>query len=162
MTITFPQHLRGRTSGALKQIRQNGITTAGGGYVDLESMKKRIVAEGGQIYFSHNEPAGVFMSTLEKTQENIKDTTDAICEAGARLVEMAKSVNKQMADVTGKVRDGSEKLSVAIDKMMKITGRHDFAETVAMTESLVSSLERLAVLEEKGLLDKVMKAMATN
>ena len=43
--------------------------------------------------------------------------------------------------------------------MMKIAGRGDFAETVRLTESLVESLERLAVLEEKGLLDKVMRAM---
>jgi hypothetical protein len=40
-----------------------------------------------------------------------------------------------------------------------VAGRGDFAETVKLTVTLVDSLERLAELEEKGLLDKVMKAM---
>ena len=75
------------------------------------------------------------------------------------MVNAAREANKQMSDVTGKFRDGTEKLSFAIDKLMKVAGRGDFEKTVELTESLVSSLERLAVLEEKGLLDKVMKAM---
>lgn len=65
-----------------------------------------------------------------------------------------------MADVTGKFRSGTEHLGVAIDKMMKVVGRGDYEKTVQLTRTLVDSLERLAVLEEKGLLDKVMRAMS--
>ena len=89
----------------------------------------------------------------------INENADAILAAGRKLVDTARDANKNMADVTGKFRDGTEKLGNAIDKLMKVAGRGDFAETVKMTESLVDSLERLAILEEKGLLDKVMRAM---
>ena len=75
------------------------------------------------------------------------------------MVEAANEANKQMASVTGKFRSGTEHLGVAIDKLMKVAGRPDYEQTVKLTDSLVDSLERLAVLEEKGLLDKVMSAM---
>lgn len=99
------------------------------------------------------------METLERTKVQIEENTDAIEASAGKLVQTATEANKKMADVTGKFRDGTERLGNAIDKLMKIAGRGDFAETVKLTESLVDSLERLAALEEKGLLDKVMKAM---
>ena len=99
------------------------------------------------------------MEALENTRQQITENAEAILSAGGKLVDAAKNANKQMAEVTGKFRDGTERLGNAIDKLMKIAGRGDFAETVKMTESLVDSLERLAILEEKGLLDKVMRAM---
>ena len=99
------------------------------------------------------------MDALESTKQQINENADAILAAGRKLVDTARDANKNMADVTGKFRDGTEKLGNAIDKLMKVAGRGDFAETVKMTESLVDSLERLAILEEKGLLDKVMRAM---
>ena len=99
------------------------------------------------------------METLDRTKQQLEENTDAILGAGRKLVDAAKDANKQMADVTGKFREGTERLGLAIDKLMKIAGRGDFAETVQLTESLVQSLERLAVLEDKGLLEKVMKAM---
>ena len=99
------------------------------------------------------------METLDRTKQQIEENTEAILSSGRKLVDAAKDANKQMADVTGKFRDGTERLGNAIDKLMKVAGRGDFAETVKLTESLVDSLERLAALEEKGLLDKVMRAM---
>ncbi len=99
------------------------------------------------------------MQSLETTKLQLDDSTEAILASGRKLVETAKTANKQMADVTGKFRDGTDKLASAIDKLMKVAGRGDFAETVRHTITLVDSLERLAVLEEKGLLDKVMRAM---
>lgn len=99
------------------------------------------------------------MEALDRTKRQIEENTEAILSSGRKLVDTAKDANKQMADVTGKFRDGTERLGNAIDKLMKVAGRGDFAETVKLTESLVDSLERLAVLEEKGLLDKVMRAM---
>lgn len=99
------------------------------------------------------------MSNLDTAKDRIDETTEAIRVSAVKMVETAREANKTMNDVSGKMRDGSEKLAVAIDKMMKIAGRGDFAETVRLTESLVSSLERLADLEQRGLLDKVMRAM---
>ncbi len=99
------------------------------------------------------------MTTLEDTKTQINENTEAIQAAAHRLVGAAKDANKQMADVTGKFRAGTEHLGVAIDKMMKIAGRGDYEKTVQLTCLLVDSLDRLAVLEEKGLLDKVMRAM---
>ncbi len=100
------------------------------------------------------------MTELAKAKQQIDESTEAILASGHRLVDVAKDANKKMADVTGRFRDGTERLGSAIDKLMKIAGRADYAETVKLTESLVDSLERLASLEERGLLDKVMKAMA--
>jgi len=77
------------------------------------------------------------------------------------MVEAAEAATKQLAGVTGKLRDGTEKLGVAMSKFAAITNNADFAKTAATAESLVSSLERLAELHKSGMLDKVMSAMAT-
>jgi hypothetical protein len=110
-------------------------------------------------HFQKTEPAGEFMEALEHTKKMIDDNTDSIANAALKLVTSAKEANKQMADVTGKFRASTEHLSVAIDKLMKVAGRGDYEKTVQLTCTLVDSLERLAVLEEKGLLDRVMRAM---
>ena len=157
MAIIYPSHCKGVTAGALRQIQQQGFTTASGGLFATQKVNNMINAKG--IYFSHTEQAGVFMENLNSTKQKIEENTEAIFASGRKLVETAKDANKQMAEVTGKFRDGTERLSNAIDKLMKVAERGDFAETVRLTESLVESLERLAVLEEKGMLDKVMRAM---
>lgn len=99
------------------------------------------------------------MTQLSEVKQHVEDGADAIFKAGAQLVAVAKEANKNMADVTGKFRDGTAKLGDAIDKMNKVAERGDFANTVKLVESLVTSLERLSVLEEKGVLVKVMSAM---
>lgn len=155
MPIIFPQQCRGITAGALREIKRNGFTHASGGFFSEDAIKSFTPDH----YFVKREPAGAYMDALEKTQQTINDNTDAIQASAKRLVESAVDANKQMHHVSGKFREGTEKLGVAIDKFMKIASRGDFAETVKLTESFVDSMERLAVLEEKGLLDKVMKAM---
>ena len=89
------------------------------------------------------------MEAMTQTKQNIEETRDAILAASRSMVDAAQVSNKQISDVTGKMRDGSEKLGVAIDKMMKIAGRQDFAETVRLTQSFVDSLERLAALDDR-------------
>ncbi len=125
----------------------------------MKRVRHILVHETG-IFFDKREPAGKFMEALERTKQQIDDNTQAIALAANRLVELARESNKQVADVTGKFRDQTERLSNAIDKLAKVAGRGDYAETVRLTTQLVESLERLAALEEKGLLDKVMRAMA--
>ena len=157
MAIIYPSNCKGVTAGALRQIKQQGFTTASGGLFSIDNVTGMVNEQ--KVYFSQTEPAGVFMENLTSTKQKIEENTEAIFASGRKLVETAKDANKQMAEVTGKFRDGTERLSNAIDKLMKVAERGDFAETVRLTESLVESLERLAVLEEKGLLDKVMRAM---
>ena len=99
------------------------------------------------------------MGTIENAVESLDKAKKSLFEASKEFQESAKSAAKGALDASGKLRDGSEKLGTALDKLMKVSGRADFAETVRLTASLVESLERLAALEEKGLLDKVMKAM---
>ena len=99
------------------------------------------------------------MESLENTKKQIEENAKAIRESALTLTTSAREANVQMTEVTRKFRDGTEKLGVAMDKLLKIANNGDFAETVRLTGTLVDSLERLAVLEEKGLLDKVMTAM---
>ena len=65
------------------------------------------------------------MDTLEKTRKQIEDSTDAIATSGRKLVEVAKDANKQMAEVAGKFREGSDHLAHAINKMMARADRHE-------------------------------------
>ena len=100
------------------------------------------------------------MSVLEKTKEDAEALTDALLKSTTAMVEQARESYKQLNDVNGKMRDGAEKLGLAIDKFNKIAGNTSFAETARQAESLVNSLERLAELEKSGMLDRVMKAMS--
>mgnify|MGYP000866548586 CR=1 FL=1 len=160
MAIIFPSHCRNVTSGALRELKQKGATTASGGYFTPKYITN-LVATDAIGYFNKVEPAGVFMDSLEQTKKHIDENTDAICAASVKLVDAAKDANKRMAEVNGKFREGTERIGNALDKLAKVVERSDFAETVRLTESLVQSLERLAVLEDRGMLDKVMKAMRT-
>lgn len=158
MPIILPETCRVTTAGALREIAKQGYTFASGGLVSGEYIDRLMVGNPGN-FFRFTEPAGIFMDKLEQTKQQIEENTEAIRRSSYALVDTAKEANKAMTDVSGKMRDGADKLSFAIDKMLKVTGRGDFGQVVALTESLVDSLERLAVLEQKGLLDKVMQAM---
>lgn len=159
MPIIYPARCREATSGKLKQIQRNGYTDDGSlmsvGYLRTLFADHRFIS----WYFSKIEPAGIFMEALENTKKQIEENAKAIRESAMTLTTSAREANVQMTEVTRKFRDGTEKLGVAMDKLLKIANNGDFAETVRLTGTLVDSLERLAVLEEKGLLDKVMTAM---
>lgn len=157
MAIIFPDACRGLTAGALREAKRKGYTTACGGQFSTEYLRNNF--GDATAYLDKREPTGVFMTQLSEVKQHVEDGADAIFKAGAQLVAVAKEANKNMADVTGKFRDGTAKLGDAIDKMNKVAERGDFANTVKLVESLVTSLERLSVLEEKGVLVKVMSAM---
>lgn len=158
MAIIFPAHTKGMTTGALRQIKQQGYTTASGGWHDFHHLTT--MAVDGGIYLNEREPLGKFMSALEKTKDDADALTEALLKSTNALVEQAKESHKQINDLNGKMRDGAEKLALAIEKFNRVAGNTNFAETAKQAESLVNSLERLAVLEASGTLDKVMKAMA--
>jgi ABC-type transporter Mla subunit MlaD len=100
------------------------------------------------------------MTALKAATEDAKEMTEALLKNTNAMVEQAKETNKQLNDLNGKMRDGADKLGLAIEKFNKVAGNTNFAETAKQAESLVNSLERLAALEASGTLDKVMKAMS--
>ena len=158
MAIIFPANTKGMTAGAMRQIKQQGYTTAAGGWHTMDRVYE--LANEVSIYLDEREPLGKYMTVLEKATEDAKAMTEALMKSTYAMVEQAKESNKQLNDVNGKMRDGAEKLALAIEKFNKVAGNTNFAETAKQAESLVNSLERLAVLEASGVLDKVMKAMA--
>ena len=158
MAIIFPANTRGMTAGAMRQIKQQGYTTAAGGWHTMDRVYG--LANDVGIYLDEREPLGKFMTVLEKSAEDAKELTQALMKHTFAMVEQAKESNKQLNDVNGKMRDGAEKLALAIEKFNKVAGNTNFAETAKQAESLVNSLERLAALEASGMLEKVMKAMA--
>ena len=158
MAIIFPASTKGMTAGAMRQIKQQGYTTAAGGWHTMDQVYG--LANDVGIYLDEREPLGKFMTVLEKSAEDAKELTQALMKHTFAMVEQAKESNKQLNDVNGKMRDGAEKLALAIEKFNKVAGNTNFAETAKQAESLVNSLERLAALEASGMLEKVMKAMA--
>lgn len=158
MAIIFPANTRGMTAGAMRQIKQQGHTTAAGGWHTMHNVHN--LAADAAIYLNEREPLGKYMSALEKTKEDADALTDALLKSTTTMVEQAREAYKQLNDVNGKMRDGAEKLGLAIEKFNKVAGNTNFAETAKQAESLVNSLERLAALEASGVLDKVMKAMS--
>jgi len=158
MAIIFPANTKGMTAGAMRQIKQQGYTTAAGGWHTMDRVYG--LANDVGIYLDEREPLGKFMTVLEKSAEDAKELTQALMKHTFAMVEQAKESNKQLNDVNGKMRDGAEKLALAIEKFNKVAGNTNFAETAKQAESLVNSLERLAALEASGMLEKVMKAMA--
>lgn len=158
MAIIFPANTKGMTAGAMRQIKQQGYTTAAGGWHTMDQVYG--LANDVGIYLDEREPLGKFMTVLEKSAEDAKELTQALMKHTFAMVEQAKESNKQLNDVNGKMRDGAEKLALAIERFNKVAGNTNFAETAKQAESLVNSLERLAALEASGMLEKVMKAMA--
>lgn len=122
--------------------------------------KVREFARDATLYTGPNEPLGKFMHTLEQTKNAAEAMSDALLKSTAAMVDQAREAHKQMQDINGKLRDGTEKLGLAIDKFNKIAHNADFVEKVKQAQSLVDSLERLAALEASGTLDRVMRAMS--
>ena len=158
MAIIFPSNLRGMTSGAMRQIKQHGHTTAAGGWHSMGTLAEMAADTG--LYLNQREPLGKYMTALAQAKEDAKEMTDALLKNTNAMVEQARESHKQLTDINGKLRDGAEKLGLALEKFNKVAGNTNFAETAKQAESLVTSLERLAALEASGTLDKVMKAMA--
>jgi len=150
MAIIYPVHLKGMTTGAMRQIKQHGSTTAAGGWHSMDTLYE--LAADTNIYLSTREPLGKYMTALAQAKEDAKEMTEALLKNTNAMVEQARESHKQMSDINGKLRDGAEKLGLAIEKFNKVAGNTNFAETAKQAESLVTSLERLAALEASGML----------
>jgi len=160
MPIIFPSHCKGVTLGALRQVRSEGITTACKGLASQAGIDK-LMFNTQENYFLKTEPIGGFMATMETMKETVEQNSAATREAIKSLVEDAREGTKALNDVTGKMRDGVERMGVALQKLGKVVGNSDLRQTVELTSSLVDALERLSILEEKGLLSKVIASMSS-
>lgn len=158
MAVIYPTHLKGMTAGALRQIKQQGSTTAAGGWHSIDNLKR--IATDTNNFLQPNEPLGEYMTALKTAAQEATEMTEVLFNNTNAMVDQARVTTKQLNDLSGKMRDGAEKLNSAIEKFNKVAGNTNFAETAKHAESLVNSLERLAVLEASGTLEKVMKAMS--
>lgn len=158
MPIIFPENCKGLTTGALRQLKQQGHTTASGGFMSTKFVKS--IQADTKTFFESREPTGEFMEKIETAKQQIEDISEAITKASGQMVDTARVANKKMIEVSAKMRDGAEKLGLSIEKMLKIAGNNDFADVVKRAESFVTSLERLSELEKNGMLEKVIRSMS--
>ena len=159
MAIIFPEHCRGKgiTTGTLQQLKMTGASASGG--IFSTEYVKHLTQAGHSNYLSNREPLGKYMTALEQANNDAAEMSSALQKQVLMMVSLAEESNKKLADLTGKMRHGSETFGVAIAKMSSIAGNAKFAEITANAESLVNSLERVAELQKSGLLDSVIKAM---
>ena len=75
------------------------------------------LAADTNIYLSTREPLGKYMTALAQAKEDAKEMTEALLKNTNAMVEQAKESHKQMSDINGKLRDGAEKLGLAIEKL---------------------------------------------
>ena len=158
MAIIIPDKCRNVTAGALKQVKQTGISTASGGICTSDWFDAFAQTT---FLLNKNEPVGIYMTTLEKAQIDMAVTATATMASSKAMADSANEATRVVTEASRKMRDSTEKLGTAMQKFTGIFGSSDFAKKAEAAESLVTSLERLAVLEEKGILAKLMKAMAS-
>lgn len=106
-----------------------------------------------------SEKLGKYMSHTDEITKQLSDTTNAIALQLRTLNQAAAEGTKEMLIISGKMRDSTQKFSEAMTRFTAVASSTKFAETAKVAESLVSSLERLAVLQESGKLDKVLAAL---
>lgn len=160
MAIIYPASCRNVSAGALKQLKQQGWTTAGreGGLFRPDVASEFVATLS--VYFTKREPIGGYMEQLKETSKQIGELQEAIRKGMVETVAVAREQSEALTDVSRKLRDNAEKLGAAIEKFSRVAGSANFGDSAKQAESLVSSLERLAVLQQSGMLDKVMAAIS--
>ena len=158
MAIIYPNHIRGTTSGALAQIKRQGHTTASGGLWSNKFITHVAVNDLKPLLLK-TEPTGKFMDALEQTVKTVEELQEAVMKATRALVASAETSHKEVASASGKIRDQTDKLASAMKKFSDVAGTKQFAEAAETTKNLVDALERLARLQERGLLEKIMQAI---
>ena len=159
MAIILPAHCKGISAGALVQIKQSGYTTAGTGTGRFSVHLINSMIANPTRYAKKTEPLGIYMSQLAEAQKTIELTTDAVSASARKMVEEAKVASEKLADSSRKMRDATDKLNAQMQKFHSIFSGAKFDEQAKSAQSLADALERLAVLEEKGLLSKIMQSM---
>jgi hypothetical protein len=101
MTVTYrPANLKGITAGALRQVKQQGSTTAAGGW-HLEDTIHKFAADT-TLYLKPNEPLGGYMTSLKTAVEDTEAMTEALLKHANSMVEQARETNKKLNDLSGK------------------------------------------------------------
>ena len=158
MAIIYPSNIRGTTSGALAQIKRQGYTTASGGLWSLNFVNHTATTDL-KSFLLKTEPTGKFMDALEQAAKNVGELQEAVMKATKAMVASAETSHKEVATASGKIRDQTDKLASAMKKFTEVAGTKQFAEAAETTKNLVDALERLARLQERGLLEKIMQAV---
>ena len=159
MAIIYPEHCRGTTAGALRQVKQQGFTTAGteGGLFSSEYVKgMQAIAVG---FTRKTEPLGKFMSQLTEAKTQIEDVSAAVSAASRKMVEEAAAASESLTASSRKMREATEKLTAQMGKFHAAFANAKFDEQAKAAQSLADAMERLAELEEKGMLSKVIAAL---
>ena len=160
MAIIYPSSCRNITSGALRQIKQQGYSTnTQDGGVFSTAFIRSMQAHGTNIFAKPNEPLGIFMTALEQAQKDIEGTSTAISATSRQMVHNAETATSQLTESSRKMRDATDKLTTQMQKFNSIFTNAHFAEQSKAAQSLADAMERLAVLQEKGLLANVMDAL---
>lgn len=159
MAIIFPESCRGITAGALRQIKQQGFTTAGkdGGACSKDYVQGLIFSQTG--FTRKNEPLGIFMSQLTEATKTINETTEAISASSRKMVNEATTASAALTDASRKMRDATDKLTAQMQKFHTVFSNSKFDDQARAAQSLADALDRLAKLEEKGMLTKVIAAL---
>jgi hypothetical protein len=143
----------------MRQIQQQGFTTAGrdGGAWSKKMIEGKVATLSG--YTRHNEPLGIFMNQLTEAKRDIDATTDAVSASARRMSDSAEQASLDMINSSRKMREATEKLTVQMQKFHTIFNNAKFDEQAKAAASLADSMERLATLEQRGLLSKVIQAL---
>ena len=159
MAIIYPESCRGITAGALRQIKQTGYTTAGvdGGAFSKAYINGLVSDRTG--YTRKNEPLGIFMSQLTEAKKDIDETTEAVNSSARKMVDGARQASESLTDCSRKMRESTDKLTAQMQKFHSAFSSAKFDEQAKAAQSLADAMERLALLEEKGLLSKVIAAL---
>lgn len=99
------------------------------------------------------------MSEIKDKPAELDQVADAISRSARSMQNAATESLTLINAVSAKTRDSTDKLTVAIDKFMKVATRPDFQQKLDSIESMVGALERLAKLEERGLLGRVFATL---
>lgn len=161
MAIIFPASCRGVSSGAMRQIKQHGFTTSAGkdgGAFSPDYIRAMVANPTG--YTRKNEPLGIYMSQLAEAQKTIESTTDAVSASARKMVDEARNASSELTESSRKMREATDKLNSQMQKFHSIFSGAKFDEQAKAAQSLADALERLARLEEKGLLSKVMASLS--
>lgn len=99
------------------------------------------------------------MSQLAETRKDIECTTDAVTASARKMVNEAENASASMTDASRKMREATDKLNAQMQKFHATFASVKFDEQAKAAQSLADALERLAKLEEKGMLSKVIAAL---
>lgn len=99
------------------------------------------------------------MSQLTEAKKDIDSTTDAVSASVHRMIDEAEKASRAMTESSRKMREATDKLTAQMQRFHLAFSSAKFEDQAKAATSLADAMERLAALEEKGLLSKVIAAL---